>query len=199
VDFISPQKQNTMKSIMSCITKPWLLAGLIATSRTVKQAGDLHRLRDYSQGRNTQTSDDKIKECPVFMGKKKDPIKDMVIQFPSQPSEDKSRAPPRGVRRQPSFKTRSEHEPSASKAGLARPVNQWHSEHGPPVRKASLARIVHAKSKTVHAAKDLNMDTYEPFLKAMRVPSEFSGHRSIKSQQMQMKKSIEGKLNVGRR
>jgi hypothetical protein len=183
---------STNKSSVSCITKPWLPAGLIATSRTVKEAGDLHRLRDYSQGRNTQTSDYEITEYPAFMGKNHHPIKDMVIHFPSQPSEDKSRAPPRGVQRQSSFETHSEHESSASKAGSARAVNQWHSEHGLPVKRSSLARIVHSKSKTFYEAKDLNMDTYEPFLKAIRIPSEFSGDRSIKMQQMQMKESIEG-------
>jgi hypothetical protein len=126
------------------------------------------------------------------MGKNHHPIKDMVIQFPSQPSEDKRRAPPRGVQRQPSFKTHSEHESSTSKADRARAVNQWHSEHGPAAKRSSLARIIHSKTKTVYEAKDLNMDTYEPFLKAMRIPSEFSGDRSIKMQQMQMKESIEG-------
>lgn len=49
--------------------------------------------------------------------------------------------------------------------------------------------MVHAKSKTVNEAEDPNTNTYEPFLKAISIPSEFSGRRSIKAQQMQMKDS----------
>lgn len=187
----SEHAPSTNKSSESRIAKPWLPAGLIATSMTVKEAGDLHRLRDYSQGRYKQTSDDEIPSYPVFMGKNHHPIKEVVVHFPSQPSEDRSRVPPRAVQRQSSFKTHSEHGSSASNSGLPPAVNHWHSEHGPLVHKSSLARIVHAKSKTVHEAEDLDMDTYEPFLKAISIPSEFSGNRSIRLRQMQMKESIE--------
>jgi hypothetical protein len=56
------------KSNAARITRTWSPTDLIATSRTVKQAGDLHRPRDYSQGQNKQTSDVEIPYKSGFRG-----------------------------------------------------------------------------------------------------------------------------------
>lgn len=98
----SEHRSSTNKSSEARSAKPWLPAVLIATSKTVKEAGDLNRLRDYSQGPNKQTSDDEINYYPVFMdpkgpGKNQHPIKDIVIKFPSQPSDHRHRGAPRSV------------------------------------------------------------------------------------------------------
>jgi hypothetical protein len=92
----------------------------------------------------------------------------------------------------------SKHGPSANKSSGARIVNRWHLEHGPSANKSSGAGIVQpwllrgriAKSKRVNAGGDLNTSTvsYEPFLKPISIPSQFSGDGS-NSQQTQTKES----------
>jgi hypothetical protein len=191
--------------VPSRITRPWLPTGLIATSRTVKEAGDLHRLRDYSQGRNKQTSDVKI-PYPGFIDTKQKRRDEhpviKAIQFPSQPSGDRRRGPPpRGMQQQSSFQVataQSEHgPPSLDKSGGSRGVNRCHSDHGPSYHNSARVTQPWLKSKTRHEAEDPNTGAYEPFLGTIGIPSQFSGDRSSHSQQMQTKQSMQMKESKG--